>query len=157
MRCLAILGFPARGANLPRLLAQSAVAVPLTGTLTETTLATIAIPAGAMGINGGIRLRAWFTCTNSANNKTFTVKLGATTVRTSTRTTVAQQAFFFDVINRGAANAQMSSIPADGTGSAVLTYTMDTSVAQNLTITGTLANTGETITLEGYAVDILNP
>jgi hypothetical protein len=34
-------------------LAQSAVAASFTGTLTETVLATIAIPAGAIGVNGG--------------------------------------------------------------------------------------------------------
>ena len=42
--------------NAPIILAQSAVAVSKTGDTNEATLASITIPAGAMGANGSLRL-----------------------------------------------------------------------------------------------------
>src|SRR5213079_2421852 len=65
-------GFSGGGIGLKAagVLAQSAVAASVTGTLTETVLATIAIPAGAMGVNGAIRVTALWSYTNSADTKT---------------------------------------------------------------------------------------
>ena len=51
----AALGLASRAV---RTLAQSAVAASLTGTTTETALATIVIPAGSMGPNGQVEVAA---------------------------------------------------------------------------------------------------
>lgn len=148
------------GLKAAGVLAQSAVAASVTNTLTETTLATITIPAGSVNANGGsVRVRAWFSYTNSADNKTMSVKIGGQTVRTAGRTTQLLQGFVVDFINRGALNSQMYAIPSDGTAPGLATAAVDMSAAQNVTLTGQIgANaTANTITLEGYTVEILNP
>lgn len=166
IKALQVLGFPEKGGiSLPRVLAQSGVAVPVTGTTAETTLATIAIPAGAMRVNGSLRIRPIFSYTNSTNLKTLRIKLGGTSIwfgdNGSSASNFGSQPFV-DVRNRGVANSQIS-VAASAAGvnyqiaSAPLTTAIDMSVAQNLTITGTLASAGETIRLEGYTVEIMNP
>ena len=57
-------------------LAQSAVAVPLTGTTNATVLASLTIAAGAMGINSALRVSAMYSMTNNANNKTLAIRHG---------------------------------------------------------------------------------
>lgn len=165
-RFLAICGYPQAGggttAGKPSaVLAQSAVAVPHTGTTNETALATIAIPAGAMGANGSLRITSLWSYTNSANNKTIQVKLGGTAFFTAINTTTASYNDQTIIRNRTIAT-QVSHLANAGSrigtsGSAPTTGAINMAVAQNLTLTATLANTGETITLEGYTVEILNP
>ena len=52
----------------------------LTGTTTETTLATIPIKGGVLGENGKIRFYILGTVTNSANTKTFRLKHASTSL-----------------------------------------------------------------------------
>ena len=144
-------------------LAQSAVPASVTGTLSETTLATIAIPAGAMGVNGAIRIKSRWTYPNTANVKTLNARINGVLVEQKvegsgfqiTRTDWSGE-------NRGAMNSQIwdrnNSVGGAYEQNATFqTTAIDMSVAQNLTLTGTLANTGETITLEAYTVELLNP
>lgn len=141
-------------------LAQSAVPASVTGTVSETVLATIPIPAGAMGLNGVLRIAPIWSYTNSANNKVLRVYFGGVLLQSITRTTTASEDWFFTIRNRGAANSQVRSpgvTPQGGTATAVPTSSVDTSVAQTLEFRGTLANTGETITLEAYIVELLVP
>lgn len=166
-RFLAICGYPQAGSGVTAgkpsaVRAQSAVAVPHTGTTNETTLATIAIPAGAMGVSGALRVITVWSYTNSANNKTFRARLGGSTFATAVVTTTASSSSLWEVWNRNAANSQVSNGSGAGaglgaSGNATVTLAVDTSVAQNLTITAQLASAGETITLEAYTVEILNP
>jgi len=145
-------------------IAQSAVPASVTGTLSETVLATIPIPAGAMGPNGSLRITCLFSCTNSADTKTVRAKLGGVTQLSMPVTTHLSAQGFCVVTNRNAANSQVSA--AGGTfgtggsgGNPAIASSVDTSQAQNVTITGTIgANAGaNTITLESYLVEILNP
>lgn len=143
-------------------LAQSAVAASVTGTTNETTLATIAIPAGAMGVNGSLRITTLWTTTNSANNKNLRVKLGATAFTDIALTTTAAGQFQTHIRNRGAPNSQVAFIVGSGfpfasSAGSPFPGAIDTAVSQTLALTGQLANTGETITLEAYTVEILNP
>lgn len=139
-------------------LAQSAVAVPLTGTLTETTLATITIPANTLGANGQLELEALFSYTNSANSKTLRAKFGGTQYLNLTLTTTAASQSLVRIANRNAANSQVGNIVgSNGFGNSsgtLVTSAIDTAADVNLTITGQLANTGETITLESYIVRV---
>lgn len=144
------------------LLAQSAVASPMTGTTNETTLTTIAVPAGAMGVNGGVRISGLFSYTNSANGKALRVRFGGTAYYGPTVTTTNSAAFLFEIWNRGTANSQIgpavtNTVPLGAAAVAPTTSTVDTSATFNITITGQLANSGETITLEAYTVEVLNP
>lgn len=144
-------------------LAQSATPASVTGTTTETTLATIPIPAGAMGANGSLRITTLWSYTNSANTKTPRVTLGGTAFfAPALSTTLTAQALTI-IRNRNAMNSQVGWASGAGTlgigssGNANVTAAVDMSAAQNLLITGQLASAGETLTLEGYTVELLNP
>jgi hypothetical protein len=140
-----------------QVLARSAVAVAAPSDTTEDTLATIAVPAGLLGINGSIEIVARWTFTNSANNKTLrhrwsggagTIILGVVpspSTATTTRTLVA---------NRGAANSQYTQ--GDGmTGvSAVNSAAVDTTAATSIVITGQKALNTETLQLESYTATV---
>ena len=145
-------------------IAQSAVAVPLTGTASETTLASVTIPGGLMGTNGSIQITTLWTVTNSGNTKTLRVRFGsslgtATAFQAPALTTSATLQSVGIIRNRGAANSQVggqanaTSVFTNSTGSAV-TGAIDTTVDQTIFISGQLATTSETITLESYRVDI---
>lgn len=141
----------------------SAVAVPVTNTLTETALATIAIPAGAMGPNGILRITALYSYTNSANLKTMRFRLGGiggtAFVDTQNTTTVSQP--FQRIIQNRASQASQVAFPsvtgnsfASSTASPA-TGTINTALAQDLVITGQMAALAETITLESFLVELL--
>lgn len=148
-----------------RVLASSAVAASHAGNTNETILATITIPAGAMGANGTLRISADWTITSSANNKTLRFRLGGIggTALTGTAFTTVANAFHRTlVINRNSASSQWSSTDRSRGTDGVSTYetvtaAIDTSVAQTLVITGQLATAGETITLENYLVELITP
>ena len=148
------------------LLAKSGVASSITGTLTETILATIALPSNLIGANGQIRVNTYWTVTNSVNNKTLRVRLGATGITSSlisstVATTVASAWIVVATQNLNASNSQNNftegSRGTDGlVNTILLTSAVDMTVLENIYITGTLANTGETITLAGYSVEYAN-
>lgn len=150
--------FRVAGLASETLLAASAVAVPLTGTTNETTLATITVPGGSMGPNGQFEAVLHFTYTNSANNKTLRLKFGGTTFWQVAATTTANYQVYIRVCNRNSNSSQVHFTLTAGTsglgqsGSAVTTGTIDTSSDQNILITGQLANSGETIQLESYLI-----
>ena len=148
-----------------RVLGASGAATSVTGTVTETALATVTVPAGAMGINGILRVSPLFSYTNSANNKTLRVRLGGIAgpvflANAATTSLLAQPIIL--IRNRGLVNSQVgftavtfTSI-ATTTGS-LATGSVDTTAATTLVISGELANTGETITLESYLVELIRP
>jgi len=158
----ALGGGVGRGLQSPGILAQSAVAASVTGTLTETVLATIPIPAGAMGVNGMLRVTALWSYTNSANTKTARYRLSGQSLGFVAVTTSSSSKTQAEIANRGALNSQVSGVgalvlPFTNSASAVQTFAIDMSVSQNITLTGLLTNVGETITLESYTVELLNP
>ena len=143
-----------------RVLAASGAAASHTGNTTETTLATIEIPAGAMGANGILRVTTLWTTTNSANNKTQRVKLDGTAFLAFVATTQLSHRHVTIIQNRNSASSQVGATAAvanafDASASAVTTGAIDTTLAKNLTITGQLANAGESITLESYIVELV--
>jgi hypothetical protein len=151
----------AGGGATPRLLAASAVAVSVTGTTNETALATVAIPAGAMGLNGGLHVYTTWSMTNSANAKTPRVRLGGiagTAFMAVGFTTAATFTDFRRIRNRNSASSQVASAASassaafGATSTSVTTGAVDTSVSQDLVISGLLASAAETLTLESYEV-----
>lgn len=145
-----------------KVLGCSAVAVPLTGSTSETALATVTIPAGAIGANGLLRVTLLTSHTNNANTKTIRVRLGGIggTAFISVANT-ATLSMFFDrtIANRNSQSAQVaaaaSSINAySASGSAPTTGTVDTSASQDLVISGQLQAGADTMTLESYLVEL---
>lgn len=139
----------------PLILANKAVPASVTGTVAETALATITIPGGLMGPNGSIRVTPIFSITNNANNKSLGIKLGGQSIFAIGLTTNSAYQAIATARNRGSQSAQLST--SGGGYAAVFTANtnVDTSVDQVLTINGTLANAADTITLEGYTVEVL--
>lgn len=147
-----------------RILGASAVAVSGAADTNENTLATITVPAGAMGLNGILRVTTLWTITNSANNKTLRVRFGGAAgvdYMGNILTTAANQFHQNIIANRGAANsqighaaAQTSYAPSSGSN---VTSSVDTSASTTLVISGQKASAGETITLESYLVELILP
>jgi len=155
------IGLPASG-----VLKQSAVPASVTGTVSETTLATIAIPAGADGPNGLTRVTTKWTIPSNANTKTPRIRLGGvsgTVVATVSHTTNTTAFLQVDIENRGATNSQFSQPRGNRGTDTVMTVfapvasAVDMSVAQSVVISGQLGSAGDTMTLESYTVELLNP
>ena len=144
-------------------LGASAVAASGAADTNENTLATVTIPAGAMGLNGILRVTSLWSYTNSVNNKTLRIRLGGiggTSYLAVTATTSSLFADVREIANRGAANSQVtkSSGVQFGTSSgAVVTGAIDTTAATTLVLTGQKASAGETLTLESYLVELILP
>lgn len=150
--------------GMPYVLAQSAVAVNNTGNTTENTVATITVPANAMGANGRIRITTLWTCTNSANNKFCRVRVGGgagTQILTATLTTVASLREQSEWANRNATNSQITFPAAHQTATfntstgANLATAVDTTAQFTIVLTAQLASAGETITLESYLAELI--
>jgi len=144
--------------------AKSAVQVSLTGNTNETTLATITLPGGTIGPNGIIRVRADFSLTNSANNKTLRIRLGGasgTIIGSFVPTTVPAVQMDYLCSNRNSASSQYSNgFNTRGTdqllsSNASATASINTASSQDVVITGQLASGAETVTLERYFLEVL--
>lgn len=150
-----------------RVLGQSAVAAALTGTTSETTLATISVAANTMGVHGSIAFHSSWSYTNSANNKNLRLRIGGiggTVCMNYTLTTTATLVDLRYVANRNSASSQAVSASSGGQtggfGSSANTLpgpVTDTSAATTFVLTGQLANSGETITLESYRAELSRP
>jgi hypothetical protein len=147
-----------------RLLAASAATgMSHTGNTNETALATVTIPAGAMGLNGGLHIYTSWTYTNSGNGKTLRVRFGGvsgTSYLSSAPTTTASLSDMRRIRNRNSASSQVGgsanvSNPLISQTTAIVTSSVDTSAAVDVVISGQLASAGETITLENYEVWLL--
>ena len=151
-----------------RVLGMSNVAVPLTGTTSITALATVSVPAGAMGLNGVLRVTTTWTCTNNANAKTARFNFGAagagtggTQYLSSNLASTTGTRDIRMVANRGSVSSQFgmpAGTPVGGLGTtagALCTTTVDTSAASEICICGTLANSADTLTLESYLVELI--
>jgi hypothetical protein len=145
---------PVGGCAGPIVLGQSNVAASHTGGTTETTLASVTAPANAMGTNGRIEIEAVWSATNSANNKTTKIKFGSTTFGSNVLTTSPAIRESRMIGNRNSVASQIGG-PVGGTagwnlGGSNVTATVDTTDDVTLALTGTLANSGDTVTLEAY-------
>lgn len=145
----------------PQMLAKGAPATPTPADTTEDILATITVPAGLLGATGGLRSLAHFSFTNNANNKTIKARLGGiggTAFFSSVATTQLFLKADVSIWNRAAASQYGGGAQQfTGGGGMVVstTSTIDTSAATTLVFTGQKAVSGDTLTLEGYTVELL--
>jgi hypothetical protein len=150
--------------GLFEVIAASAVAVSHTaGATTEQVLATVTIPAGAMGANGRLRVTSIWTITNSANSKNIRVRFGGssgTIFQQPTVTSIASVRMQCEIGNRNNQASQVGTV-ANTTGfpssvQANITAAIDTTVAQDLVFTALISTIGETIALESHMVELLS-
>lgn len=142
-------------------LARSAVAVSCAADTAENYLATITVPANALGIAGALRITTSWSFTNNANNKTQRVRFSGTSgtgYAGPTWTTQVNGLIVTNIFNRGSASSQVGhsslmNTAAAGTSS-VGTSAVDTTVASTIVISGQKASAGDTLTLESYLVEL---
>jgi len=132
----------------------------LTGTTTETTLATIPIKGGVLGVNGKLRLYILGTVTNNANTKSFRLKYASTPLWQVAHTTAVGVTAQILFLNKNSESSQVTSLynssgTGGGTASAVTPSSIDTSVDFSLTITGQLANSADSISVTAIFAEIM--
>ena len=146
------------------ILAQSAVSVATTATTSEEVLATITIPANALGANGCIEIWTSWDYTNSANTKTLRIRAGGiagTSLFSSSPTTTNTLMRPTHWMNVNATNSQKTSSSSGQGGSVgsstgtLVTTAIDTTASVNIVITGQKASSGETLSLEFYQVNLM--
>lgn len=133
--------------------------VVLTGTTSETTLLTVNIPAGLIGISGKVKMYPLYSMTNNANSKVLRVKLGGSTAFSIAISNSLQSSALVIIRNIGSESVQKSSTAVvsglGNIGTALTTLAIDTSVATTITVTGQLANSADTMTLESLFVELV--
>jgi hypothetical protein len=133
----------------------------LTGTTGETNITTLRIPGGSMGPNGTIQLACLSGHTNNANSKTLNFRFsnvsgglnGSVAVGGASATATASMQSGAFIRNNNSVSLQtifpaaasaVFGVSAAAPGSAAVNTALDSF----LNITGTLANAGDTLTLQ---------
>lgn len=143
------------------ILAQDATQTCHTGDLTDFTLKTISVAGNTIGINGALRVTAiWSRNAGGTSTNLINTKLAGTTFNLISMTTTGLSARTqLQLHNRGVANSQVSSGTLQSNFSsnvnAIVTTAIDTTASQDITLTGQLANTGDSVCVEAYIVEVL--
>ena len=142
-------------------IAQSAAPLSITATTAESILATVNVPANAMGPNGRLRVSTVWSVTNNANNKNLKVRYsgaaGTQFLNHSAASTLTIIAIHL-IANRNATNSQVGTLTSGAIGSgssAVITASVDTTAATSLVFSVQLAVSTDTATLESYLVELI--
>jgi len=134
-------------------------AVSLTGTTSETTLASFTVNGGLMGAKGKLKIWPLLSMTNNANSKTLKLKMDGNVIYGNTRANEAHIQFLSVVRNTNSESSQkISSGITVGLGTstaAITTLSVDTSVDFTISITGQLANAADSLTLDGLFVEVV--
>ena len=123
-----------------------ATPIVLTGTTSETTMLTVSIPASLMNKRGRASVFVLLSLTNNANNKTVKVKIGGQTIAAVTSTNQSSLGVATWLLNLNSETSQKNG----NAGS----FTIDTTIANDLVITGQLANSADTVTVTAVSVEI---
>jgi hypothetical protein len=133
----------------------------VTGTLVETNLKKIDIPANTLGLNDGFKITAWGQVTGTNDSKVIRLKFGtsgwATIAFTAGQT--GDWKFVAEVFNNASFSSQRRS--AFSYGNVVMqehdqsTSAEDTTTDKSIFVTGDLAHVSDTITCDGIIVEKL--
>lgn len=141
-------------------IAHSAVASPITGVTVETTAATITIPAGAMGANGILLITTQWSATENANTKTIHCRFGTTGGTAYINASIGSletHRIQCQIHNRNSVSSQTGgpgSVAFAGSTNSLLTSAVDTSAAFDIYLRAAPSNSGDTVTLESYTVEV---
>jgi hypothetical protein len=146
-----------------QVIASSGVAVSHTGDTNETTLVTVSVPGGLTGANGAVRITTSWTCTNNANIKYARAYLngagGSAYINVNLANTLTAHLGQM-ITNRNSESSQVGSTPA-ATGESFTTSTAALPVSainmaanRDIVFTAELGNASDTLTLEGYMVEV---
>lgn len=142
---------------------QKGASASVTGTLTETNLAVCVVPS--MGPNDSLRVSALYSYTNSANSKTLRIRFstssgdisgGASVMAVASTTTAAQYTqTLIHAANSTSSQITQSTGTIQTSAAAPVSSNFDTTTTTYLNFNGQLSNTGETITLLAYNVELM--
>lgn len=123
-----------------------------TGVTTESAaLGTYAMPAATMGPNGILLITQYWAFTGTAAVKAIITKLGGTIVAqvsaVATATIARQPCEIFNVANQAVQKTFSSA--------AMVSTTINTAAAQNVTFHVQLTNAGDSATLHGWTIELL--
>ena len=124
-----------------------ATPIVLTGTTSETTMLTVPIKGGLMGLRGRLNAISFFSLTNNANVKTLRAKIGANTIASATPINTNVTGFNFWLLNLNSNTSQRTH--------GAYSFAIDTSVDFDLVITGQLANAADTLILSALTLEAL--
>lgn len=146
--------------NRWRVLAKGNVAIPLTGTTSETDYVLVTVPGGAMGPNGQIRITTLTSAgANNANAKNVRYRFGGSAFQNFSLASTLSNEGQRTISNRNSVSSQVAASASGSTfgnsGAAVATAAIDTSASFDIRLTGLLANAGDTLTMERYLIEIL--
>lgn len=147
-------GYPPVG-----VLARSAVAVPLTGTLSSTIVASATIPGNSMGPNGGLRITAITSETNNVNTKSLIIRINSTIHYQASLASIVGRRVQYEIWNRGATGSQLNFGTSIGTSigqftQPFITTSFDSTQDLPFQIITQLTNIADTITLEAWMVEL---
>lgn len=150
------------GKAVPIAFANSAVAATVGAVTTETVLATITIPGGAMGPNGWVQIWATYRCNNSATQKQAIIRIGGaagTTYHNSNLANLVSNTKVVTVMNVNSQSSQKgfaqdgSASGVGSAGGAQATSSVNTANNWDIVISATkVGSSGDTLILEGYNV-----
>jgi hypothetical protein len=146
--------------HIPRILALSAVAVVAPADTSENILATITVPAGALGVNGSLIISHFVTCTNNANVKTIRHRfngIGGSVYLAPSIASSAGQTGRSRLSNRGLTNSQVGAAFDGFLSTGPSTSAADTTASTTAVITAQKATAGDTITLESWMAQLFRP
>lgn len=129
------------------------------GGTSQVTVATVVVPGGALGPNGGLRGGFNASWPNSAGTKSVLTKYGSRNLNfASGTTTLSMESIKLTMHNRGSAASQFAQGSGNSyavTGSPMTYTTVDSAVDQNWTVLLQLTNAADYIVLEGYTLEVL--
>lgn len=138
------------------LLPVTTVLASLTGTLTETTMATATVPAAAMGTTGSVRITvAGSAGANNANAKNLRAKFGGTAYQTLALASVLSGQGVSHIRNLTASSQKAFSGSFGTLATAALTSAVNTGVDVPILVTGQLGVVSDTLTLDGVTIELL--
>lgn len=150
------------GGGSSSILSRSGAEASVTGTTAETILATITIPGGTMGDDGALRIELMVSYSNNANLKRVKVKFGGVLFgQPADFSTTGMWMGVVRIQNRSAAVQRGPGATAgiattgQGTTGAISGFTVNTSVDQDIVITGQVDNAADTFKLEGYSIELI--
>jgi len=136
-----------------------AAAVSVTGTTAETTLLSFTVKGGLVGANGKMKIWPLLSMTNNVNGKTIRLKMDGNVIYGNTRVLESHIQFLTVVRNTSSQSSQkLSAGITVGLGTstaAITTLAVDTSADFNISVTGQLANAADSITLDGFFLEII--
>lgn len=142
---------------------KSGAAVTAPADTVENTLATISVPANALGANGFIRFSFSLGVTNNANAKNIRLRYsGAAGTQLMNANAANVSAFMFQgtLSNSNATNAQRTSVHGGNVSgwslqAQLAQSAIDTTAATTIVITAQKASAGDTVTLIDYLFELI--